>query len=118
MSALRVALQCGGSDGFSGITANPALGVASDLIVAQGGTAILSETPEIYGAEQILLSRANSAQVAEKLIGQIKWWESYVAQNGGSMDNNPSPAQATSKVGSPRSLKNPLAQWPKQGQRR
>ncbi|WP_342770974.1 UxaA family hydrolase [Parasedimentitalea maritima] len=91
MSALRVALQCGGSDGFSGITANPALGVASDLIVAQGGTAILSETPEIYGAEQILLSRASSAQVAEKLIGQIKWWESYVAQNGGSMDNNPSP---------------------------
>lgn len=91
MSALRVALQCGGSDGFSSITANPALGIASDLIVAQGGTAILSETPEIYGAEQLLLRRANSTEVAEKLIAQIKWWETYAAQNGGSMDNNPSP---------------------------
>lgn len=91
MSALRVALQCGGSDGFSSITANPALGVASDLIVAQGGTAILSETPEIYGAEQLLLRRAASGAVAQKLITQIKWWEDYAAQNGGSMDNNPSP---------------------------
>ncbi|MFQ1702533.1 UxaA family hydrolase [Loktanella agnita] len=91
MSALRVALQCGGSDGFSSITANPALGIASDLIVAQGGTAILSETPEIYGAEQLLLRRASSGAVADKLIAQIKWWEDYAAQNGGSMDNNPSP---------------------------
>ena len=91
MSALRVALQCGGSDGFSSITANPALGVASDLIVAQGGTAILSETPEIYGAEQLLLRRAASGEVADKLIAQIRWWEDYAAQNGGSMDNNPSP---------------------------
>lgn len=91
MSALRIALQCGGSDGFSSITANPALGVASDLIAAQGGTAILSETPEIYGAEQLLLRRADSDAVAQKLIAQIKWWEGYAAQNGGSMDNNPSP---------------------------
>ena len=91
MAALRVALQCGGSDGFSGITANPALGVASDLIVAQGGTAILSETPEIYGAEQLLLRRAASRAVADRLIGTIRWWEAYAAQNGGSMDNNPSP---------------------------
>ncbi|WP_439119200.1 UxaA family hydrolase [Marivita sp.] len=91
MSALRVALQCGGSDGFSGITANPALGVASDLLIGQGGTAILSETPEIYGAEQLLLRRAASDAVADKLIRQIKWWESYTAQNGGSLDNNPSP---------------------------
>ncbi|WP_096788113.1 UxaA family hydrolase [Rhodobacter sp. CZR27] len=91
MSALRVALQCGGSDGFSSITANPALGAASDLIVAQGGTAILSETPEIYGAEQLLLRRAASDDVAQKLIGQIRWWEAYAAQNGGTMDNNPSP---------------------------
>ncbi len=91
MSALRVALQCGGSDGFSAITANPALGVASDLIVAQGGSAILSETPEIYGAEQLLLRRAASDEVAQKLIAQIRWWEDYAAQNGGSMDNNPSP---------------------------
>lgn len=91
MAALRVALQCGGSDGFSSITANPALGVASDLIAAQGGSAILSETPEIYGAEQLLLRRAVSDAVAQKLIAQIRWWEEYVAQNGGSMDNNPSP---------------------------
>ena len=91
MSALRVALQCGGSDGFSSITANPALGVASDLLAAQGATAILAETPEIYGAEQLLLRRAASPEVGEKLIGQIRWWENYTAMNGGSMDNNPSP---------------------------
>ena len=91
MSALRVALQCGGSDGFSSITANPALGVASDLIVGQGGAAILSETPEIYGAEQLLLRRAASNDVAQKLIQQIKWWEIYTAKNNGSLDNNPSP---------------------------
>ena len=90
-SDLKVALQCGGSDGFSGITANPALGVASDLLVGMGGTAILAETPEIYGAEQLLLRRAASNDVAEKLIERIKWWEGYTALNGGSMDNNPSP---------------------------
>jgi len=90
-SDLKVALQCGGSDGFSGISANPALGVASDLLVGLGGTAILAETPEIYGAEQLLLRRAANAQVAEKLIERIKWWESYTEMNGGSMDNNPSP---------------------------
>ncbi|WP_089905674.1 UxaA family hydrolase [Loktanella fryxellensis] len=91
MAALRIALQCGGSDGFSAITANPALGVASDLLVAQGATAILSETPEIYGAENLLLRRAATPAVADKLIAQIRWWERYTAQNGGSMDNNPSP---------------------------
>lgn len=91
MSKLKVALQCGGSDGFSAITANPALGVASDLIVASGGTVILSETPEIYGAEQLLLRRAASDEVGQALIARIKWWEQYAAQNGGSMDNNPSP---------------------------
>jgi altronate hydrolase len=90
-SALRLALQCGGSDGYSGITANPALGVASDLLVGLGGTAILSETPEIYGAEQLLLRRAASPDVADRLIACIKWWEGYTAMNGGSMDNNPSP---------------------------
>lgn len=90
-SELKVALQCGGSDGFSGITANPALGVASDLLVGLGGTAILAETPEIYGAEQLLLRRAVSDEVAQKLIERIRWWENYTAINGGSMDNNPSP---------------------------
>jgi altronate hydrolase len=88
---LKVALECGGSDGFSGITANPALGVASDLLVGLGGTAILAETPEIYGAEQLLLRRAVSPEVAQKLVERIRWWENYTAINGGSMDNNPSP---------------------------
>lgn len=90
-SELKVALECGGSDGFSGITANPALGVASDMLVGLGGTAILAETPEIYGAEQLLLRRAVSPEVAQKLIDRIRWWENYTAINGGSMDNNPSP---------------------------
>ncbi|MFO1142961.1 MAG: altronate dehydratase family protein [Amaricoccus sp.] len=88
---LKVALECGGSDGFSGITANPALGYASDLLVGLGGTAILAETSEIYGAEQLLLRRAASPEVAAKLIDRIRWWENYCAINGGSMDNNPSP---------------------------
>lgn len=90
-SELKLALQCGGSDGFSGITANPALGAASDMLVALGGTAILSETPEIYGAEQLLLRRAASPEVGRQLIDCIRWWENYTAMNGGSMDNNPSP---------------------------
>ena len=90
-SALKVALECGGSDGFSGITANPALGIASDMLVGLGGTAILAETPEIYGAEQLLLRRAATPAVAEKLLARIRWWEDYTAKNGGSMDNNPSP---------------------------
>jgi len=88
---ITVGLQCGGSDGYSGITANPALGAAADLVVKNGGTAILSETPEIYGAEQLLIRRAASTEVADKLMSRIHWWEKYVAANGGSMDNNPSP---------------------------
>jgi altronate hydrolase len=90
-SELMLALQCGGSDGYSGITANPALGAAADLLVRHGGTAILSETPEIYGAEHLLTRRAESREVGEKLVGIIKWWEEYTARNAGSMDNNPSP---------------------------
>jgi altronate hydrolase len=88
---LTIGLQCGGSDGYSGITANPALGAACDLLVAQGGTVILSETPEIYGAEHLLTRRAVSQAVADKLIARIRWWEDYCARNDGSMDNNPSP---------------------------
>ena len=90
-SELTVALQCGGSDAWSGITANPALGHAVDRLVAQGGTGVLAETPEIYGAEHLLTARAASREVGEKLIGLIRWWEDYTARNGGSMDNNPSP---------------------------
>ena len=90
-SELMIGLQCGGSDGYSGITANPALGHASDLLVAMGGTTILSETPEIYGAEHLLTRRAVSPEVGEKLVERIRWWEDYTARNGGEMDNNPSP---------------------------
>jgi altronate hydrolase len=90
-SELKLALQCGGSDGFSGITANPALGAASDLLVGLGGTAVLAETPEIYGAEQLLLRRAASPEVGRRLVERIRWWEEYTRLNGGSMDNNPSP---------------------------
>ena len=88
---LTLGLQCGGSDGYSGITANPALGAAVDLLVRHGGTAILSETPEIYGAEHLLTRRAVSREVGEKLIERIKWWEEYTARNKGEMNNNPSP---------------------------
>lgn len=91
VSHLTVALQCGGSDGYSGITANPALGHASDLLVRHGGTTILAETPEIYGAEHLLTRRAVSADVGQKLVDRIRWWEEYTKRNGGEMDNNPSP---------------------------
>jgi altronate hydrolase len=90
-SHLVLGLQCGGSDGYSGITANPALGNAVDRLVANGGTAILSETPEIYGAEHLLTRRAASREVGDKLIARIKWWEDYTARNRGEMNNNPSP---------------------------
>jgi altronate hydrolase len=83
--------NCGGSDGNSGVTANPALGVASDLIVQQGGTSILGETPEIYGAEHILTRRAISREVGEKLVERIKWWEHYTSMFGAEINNNPSP---------------------------
>lgn len=91
LSELTVALQCGGSDGYSGITANPALGAASDLLVGHGGSVVLAETPEIYGAEQLLLDRVPSDAVGETLTKQLRWWEDYTRINGGSMDNNPSP---------------------------
>jgi altronate hydrolase len=87
---LVVGLQCGGSDGYSGISANPALGAAVDRLVAHGGTAILSESPEVYGGEHLLTRRAVSQPVADKLLARLRWWEDYTARNGGSMDNNPS----------------------------
>jgi altronate hydrolase len=90
-SHIVVGLQCGGSDGHSGITANPALGAASDLLVRHGGTVVLSETPETYGAEHLLTRRAVSREVGEKLLALFEWWKSYTARNGGHMDHNPSP---------------------------
>jgi altronate hydrolase len=90
-SHLTLGLECGGSDGYSGVSANPALGAAADLLVRHGGTAVLSETPEIYGAEHLLTRRAVSREVGEKLIERIRWWEDYTARLGGDMNNNPSP---------------------------
>ena len=90
-SHLKIGLECGGSDGFSGITANPALGAAMDILVRHGGTAILSETPEIYGAEHLLTHRAATPAVADKLLKRLSWWEDYAALHGGDLNNNPSP---------------------------
>ena len=87
---LVLGLQCGGSDGFSGITANPSLGIATDLIVRQGGTAVLSETPELYGAEHLLLRRVASQAVADKLLARIDWWEFYAKVHLENLNNNPS----------------------------
>ncbi|HEV2710200.1 MAG TPA: altronate dehydratase family protein [Edaphobacter sp.] len=94
-SHLTVGLQCGGSDAYSGISANPALGAAVDLLVKNGGTAILSETPEIYGAEHLLTRRSASPDVAARLIERIHWWEEYTARHQGSIDNNPQPGNKT-----------------------
>ena len=90
-SELMVALQCGGSDGWSGVTANPALGQAADTIVRQGGTVVLGETTEIYGGEHLLTRRAKSPEVGQKLVDAIHWWEKYTAMFGASIDNNPAP---------------------------
>ncbi len=91
VSALVLGTNCGGSDGYSGITANPALGLASDRIVALGGTSILAETPEIFGAEHLLIDRAVSDEVAERLRERLRWWDGYMTAGGGTLDNNPSP---------------------------
>ena len=90
-SELCVALQCGGSDGYSGITANPALGAASDLVVRHGGTVILAESPETYGAEHLLTRRAVSREVGQKLVEVMQWWEGYCEREGAEMNANPSP---------------------------
>ena len=90
-SELILALECGGSDAYSGISANPSLGAAADLLVRHGGTACLAETPEIYGAEHLLTRRAVSREVGEKLVEKIRWWERYTGNNDAEMNNNPSP---------------------------
>ena len=91
VSELVLGLNCGGSDGYSGITANPALGYASDLLVAAGGISVLAETPEIYGAEHLLTRRAVDEDVARSLLERIEWWNAYAEAGGGTLDNNPSP---------------------------
>ena len=91
LSKLTVALQCGGSDGYSGITANPALGHAADMLVRHGGSVILAETPECHGAEHLLAQRATSPDLVEKLLNRMAWWQTYAAEAGAALDNNPSP---------------------------
>ncbi len=91
VSELVLGLNCGGSDGYSGITANPALGHASDRLVAAGGTSILAETPEVFGAEHLLTRRAVSEDVGRRLLARLDWWQSYAESGGGTLDNNPSP---------------------------
>jgi altronate dehydratase len=113
---LVIGMQCGGSDGYSGITANPALGAASDLLVAHGGTTILSETSEIYGAEHLLTRRAVTPEVGAKIVERIHWWEDYAARNGGEMDNNPSPGNK--KGGLTTILEKSLGAWPRAAPRR
>lgn len=89
-SEIVLGLNCGGSDGYSGITANPALGVASDLLAAAGGTAVLAETSEVYGAEHLLTRRSRTREIGEKLIERIRWWERYADMFGVELNNNPS----------------------------
>ena len=91
LSELMIALQCGGSDGWSGVTANPLLGLVGDEIVRQGGSIVLAETPEIYGAEHLLTRRAATHAIGEKLIERVKWWEEYTQRLGAEIDNNPTP---------------------------
>jgi altronate hydrolase len=90
-SEIVLALQCGGSDGWSGVTANPALGEACDILVKQGATVVLGETSEVYGGEHLLTRRAVSREVGQKLVDKIHWWEDYTSMFGASIDNNPSP---------------------------
>ena len=91
ISALMLALQCGGSDGWSGVTANPLVGMVTDELVRQGGSVLLGETPEIYGTEQLLARRAVRPEVGQKLLDQIAWWEKHASQTGAVLDNNPTP---------------------------
>ncbi|MCU1291511.1 MAG: Altronate dehydratase, partial [Bryobacterales bacterium] len=89
--SISLGLNCGGSDSFSGITANPALGYCCDLIVDEGGTVVLAETSEIFGAEHLLVRRARSPEVAKQLLGQVENYKAYLRQFGGSFNDNPSP---------------------------
>lgn len=91
-------LQCGGSDAYSGLTANPALGVAADLLVAAGGRVVLGETPEIYGAEHLLRRRAVTPAVGRRIDELIAWWQAYTARNDAELDNNPSVGNRTGGI--------------------
>ncbi|HEX4769196.1 MAG TPA: altronate dehydratase family protein [Bryobacteraceae bacterium] len=90
-SAITLGLNCGGSDSFSGVTANPALGYCCDLIVDQGGTVVLAETTEIFGAEHLLVRRASSPEIAQSLLRLVEDYKKYLRQFGGNFNDNPSP---------------------------
>jgi altronate hydrolase len=90
-SKIVLGLNCGGSDSFSGITANPALGVCSDMLSEIGASAVLAETPEIFGAEHLLVKRARNREVAERLLHYVEGYKAYLRRFGGSFDDNPSP---------------------------
>lgn len=91
ISELNIALECGGSDSWSGVTANPLVGLVADAVVKQGGMAVLAETPEIFGAEHLLSHRVVSAEVGRKFAERFAWWNEQARLYGFSMDNNPSP---------------------------
>jgi altronate hydrolase len=91
ISELKIGLKCGGSDGFSGITANPLLGVFSDFLISQGGTTVLTEVPEMFGAETLLMNRAESTQVFDKTVHLINDFKDYFIKNEQPIYENPSP---------------------------
>jgi altronate hydrolase len=91
VSELMLALECGGSDSWSGVTANPIVGLVADELVRQGGTVVLSETTEIYGAEHLLTRRALNPEVGQKLVAKLRWWQEYIRCQGIEFDNNPGP---------------------------
>lgn len=98
-SHLKIGLECGGSDGFSGITANPALGAAMDILVRHGGTAILSETPEIHGVEYMLTRRAVTPEVGQKLLDRLAWWEHYTRGHNGQFNGVVGPGNQARRAG-------------------
>lgn len=116
VARLPIGLPCGASDGYSALTANPALGVAADMLVGAGGKVVLSETPEIYGAEDLLLRRGASQKIAQDLIDRLLWWEDHAAQDGVDLDNNPSPGNRRAKL--PQYWKNRSARLRRQDRRR
>jgi len=98
LNELRVGLKCGGSDGFSGITANPLVGEFSDFLVAQGGTSILTEVPEMFGAETILMNRCENKELFEQTVKLVNDFKEYFLSHGEPVGENPSPGNKTGGI--------------------
>lgn len=98
VSDLILGTNCGGSDGYSGITANPSLGVAFDEIVRSGGTGVLGETTELFGAEEVMVRRAVDGDVARRLLARIDWWHDHLRRHGVDFGNNPSPGNTAGGI--------------------